>query len=144
MYFSNICFQLISRKVSGVWLLLKTQDNQPSPVELCTACLSKNGYLWVLDWLYAAYTSWSDWLWMWSSRSLLGLWTFQSLQLPEWNQEEVSDHVWLKSTDSPSLCNEQRVLKCLSCTAGEICCYGGYCSDKLNFSPEGLPVFVHL
>lgn len=40
-------------------------------------------------------------------------WMIQNLQLPEQNQEEVSDHIQLKSTDGPSLCNEQ--MQCKSC-----------------------------
>lgn len=142
IYLNNICFQLMSRKVPGIWLLLKPQDNQSDPAVSCMACLLGTDNCGVFGFMPHTLHYLTDWLW--SALSLLGLRTFQSLQLPEWNQEEISDHVWLKSTDSPSLCNEQRVLKCLSCTAGEICCYRGYCSDKLNFSPEGLPVFVHL
>nr|XP_021156066.1 uncharacterized protein LOC110365830 isoform X1 [Columba livia] len=42
----------------------------------------------------------------------------QSLQLPERNQEEVSDHMWLESADNPSLRNEQKLDETRRCHSG--------------------------
>ncbi|KAK2534440.1 hypothetical protein Q9966_007094 [Columba livia] len=42
-----------------------------------------------------------------------------SLQLPERNQEEVSDHMWLESADNPSLRNEQKLDETRRCHSGK-------------------------
>lgn len=61
IYLNNICFQLMSRKVPGIWLLLKPQDNQSDPAVSCMACLLGTDNCGVF-WLHAPYASLSNWL----------------------------------------------------------------------------------
>lgn len=99
-------------------------------------CHERIVYLCITDDVSICHVSMWVSLWLHShtelSVSLAGVWALPCIWLPEWGEKEISDHLWLTSTDCAALRHEQWVFQHVGCTNGTCICRIWTCICKHN------------